>query len=99
MRDTWQIRTLPERVEEWLLLFIPLDLFERGLQQLGADAKVVALQVTIVGMAALLVAIGVLALRAAGPAGGCSASGSGCGCSPWPSSCRSPAPASSPPAC
>jgi hypothetical protein len=65
MRDTWQVRTLPERVEEWLLLFVPLDLFERGLQQLGADAKVVALFGTMVGMAGLLIALGVLALRAA----------------------------------
>src|SRR5579859_3463722 len=37
LRDTWQIRTLPERVEEWLLLFVPLDLFEQGLQRLGAE--------------------------------------------------------------
>ena len=65
LRDTWQIRTLPERVEEWLLLFVPLDLFERGLQQLGSDAKEVALFGTVVGMAALLFGLGVLALRAA----------------------------------
>src|SRR5450631_2486034 len=65
LRDTWQIRTLPERVEEWLLLFVPLDLFERGLQQLGSDAKEVALVGTVVGMVGLLIAVGVLALRAA----------------------------------
>ena len=29
LRDSWQVRTLPERVMEWLLLFVPLDLFER----------------------------------------------------------------------
>jgi len=39
LRDTWQIRTLPERVEEWLLLFVPLDLFEQGLQRLGSVPK------------------------------------------------------------
>jgi DMSO/TMAO reductase YedYZ molybdopterin-dependent catalytic subunit len=65
LRDTWQMRTLPERVEEWLLLFVPLDLFEQGLQQLGANAKEVALAGTVAGMAALLFGVGVLALRAA----------------------------------
>src|SRR5256885_16858874 len=51
LRDAWQIRTLPERVMEWLLLFVPLDLFERGVQQLGGDAKEVALYGTALGMA------------------------------------------------
>src|SRR5579859_4520720 len=64
LRDTWQIRTLPERVMEWLLLFVPLDLFERGVQQLGGDAKVVALAGTVVGMGVLLAAIGALVLLA-----------------------------------
>ncbi|MDQ6669644.1 MAG: hypothetical protein M3069_02580, partial [Chloroflexota bacterium] len=64
LRDTWQIRTLPERVEEWLLLFVPLDLFERALQQLGSNAKEVALATTVAGMLALLFGLGVLALRA-----------------------------------
>src|SRR5438270_685572 len=31
LRDTWQIRTLPERIMEWLLLYVRLDLFERAL--------------------------------------------------------------------
>ncbi|HEX8968632.1 MAG TPA: hypothetical protein VF937_12180, partial [Chloroflexota bacterium] len=64
LRTVWQIRTLPERVMEWLLLFIPLDLFERGLAQLGADAKEVALATVFVGMAVVLVACGAVALRA-----------------------------------
>src|ERR687885_1801574 len=64
LRQTWQIRTLPERVMEWLLLLIPLDLFERGLAQFGADAKEVGLTATLVGMAVILAAIGVLVLRA-----------------------------------
>jgi MFS family permease len=64
LRDAWQIRTLPERVMEWLLLFVPLDLFERGLAQFGADAKEVGLTATLLGMAVILAAIGVLALRA-----------------------------------
>ena len=63
LRYAWQIRTLPERVMEWLLLFVPLDLFERGLQQLGGDAKEVALYGTVVGMAVLLAALGAVTLR------------------------------------
>ncbi len=43
LRDVWQIRALPERVMEWLLLFVPLDLFELGLQRFGSSAKDVAL--------------------------------------------------------
>src|SRR3981081_3636860 len=64
LRDAWQIRTLPERVMEWLLLFVPLDLFERGVQQLGGDAKEVALAGTVVGVALLLAMIGALMLHA-----------------------------------
>jgi DMSO/TMAO reductase YedYZ molybdopterin-dependent catalytic subunit len=64
LRDTWQIRTLPERVEEWLLLFVPLDLFERGLAQFGADAKVLALLAIQAGMIVLLFGIGLATLRA-----------------------------------
>jgi DMSO/TMAO reductase YedYZ molybdopterin-dependent catalytic subunit len=63
VRDTWQIRTLPERVMEWLLLFVPLDLFERGLAQFGADAKEVGLTAALLGMAVLLAVIGALALH------------------------------------
>jgi len=49
---------------EWLLLFVPLDLFEKGLQQLGPSAKEVALVAATAGMAALLLGVGVVALRA-----------------------------------
>ena len=52
---------------EWLLLFIPLDLFEKGLQQLGADAKEVALVGTFVGMAVVLAVVGAFTLRAGWP--------------------------------
>src|SRR5215468_9115329 len=55
LRSAWQIRSLPERVEEWLLLFVPLDLFERGLAAFGADAKEVALTGTAIGMGVVLV--------------------------------------------
>lgn len=64
IRGVWQVRSLPERIMEWLLLFVPLDLFERGLAQFGADAKEVALYGTIAGMAVVLALLGMLALRA-----------------------------------
>jgi DMSO/TMAO reductase YedYZ molybdopterin-dependent catalytic subunit len=63
LRDMWQIRTLPERVMEWLLLFVPLDLFERVVQLLGQNAKEAALIATFIGMAALLLGAGALALH------------------------------------
>jgi DMSO/TMAO reductase YedYZ molybdopterin-dependent catalytic subunit len=65
IRLAWQVRTLPERVMETLLVFVPLDLFERGLQQFGASAKDIALLVAYLGMAALLVVVGFLAVRTA----------------------------------
>src|SRR5207248_8542103 len=64
IRDAWQIRTLPERVMEWLLLFVPLDLFERGLGAFGANAKEIALIGTAVGMTLLLIGVGAWTLRA-----------------------------------
>ena len=64
LRDLWQIRGLPERVMEWLLLFVPLDLFERALQRFGGSAKDLGLFCTILGMGALLLLIGMFALRA-----------------------------------
>lgn len=58
-RTAYQIRTLPERIMEWLLLFIPLDLFEKGLQTLGANAKDVALDGVVVGMIVVLIVVGI----------------------------------------
>ena len=63
IRDAWQVRSLPERVMEWLLLFVPLDLFEQGLAQFGADAKEFALTGAQIGMAVVLALIGALAIR------------------------------------
>lgn len=63
LRDVWQIRSLPERVEEWLLLFVPLDLFEQGLARFGADAKDLALTATVIGMAIVLALVGVLVIH------------------------------------
>src|SRR5581483_887635 len=62
-RTLWQVRTLPERVMEWVLLFIPLDLFEQGLQRFGANAKEMALTGAIAGMALILFALALVVLR------------------------------------
>src|SRR5215218_9365301 len=45
LRSAYQIRTLPERVMEWVLLFVSPDALEQGLSQFGAQAKVYALYV------------------------------------------------------
>lgn len=62
-RSIYQIRTLPERVMEWILVFVPLDLFEQGLVAFGSAAKVLALGGAIVFMAAALLAMGAGAMR------------------------------------
>src|SRR5437867_2034264 len=62
-RSAYQIRTLQERIMEWALLFIPTDLFEQGLQRFGTSAKVIAVNVTMVGIAVALLALGLLAVR------------------------------------
>jgi DMSO/TMAO reductase YedYZ molybdopterin-dependent catalytic subunit len=62
-RNGWQVRSLPERTMEWLLLFVPLDLFERALGQFGSHAKEIALYGTMLGMLVVLIAIGALSLR------------------------------------
>ena len=49
LRSTLQVRTVPERVLEWMLLFVPLDVFEAGLRRFGFDAKRYALYGTILG--------------------------------------------------
>ena len=64
LRDIWQIRGLPERVMEWLLLFVPLDVFERALQQFGPSAKEIALYGSVLGMAGTLLVLAVLTLHA-----------------------------------
>src|SRR5579862_9694525 len=62
-RAAYQIRTLPERIMEWLLVFIPADLFERGIETFGPVAKDLALYGVAVVMAAALLALGVAAVR------------------------------------
>ncbi len=62
-RAAFQVRTLPERLMEWLLLFVPLDAFAQGIQDFGPQAKVFALYGGIVVMSGALFGLGLLALR------------------------------------
>src|SRR5207249_3827183 len=57
LRSAVQVRTLPERLLEWLLLYVPLDLFEKGLQQFGFDAKRYALYATTMVLLAAVTAL------------------------------------------
>ncbi len=69
-RAAFQVRTLPERLMEWLLLFVPLDAFAQGIQDFGPKAKVFALYGSIVIMSAALFGLGLLALRRRWPSTG-----------------------------
>src|SRR5205085_12676139 len=62
-RAAFQIRTLPERIMEWVLLFVPLEAFEKGVQQFGPQAKEIALSVGVVAMFLTLIRVALLALR------------------------------------
>jgi len=63
LRFRFQVRTIPERVMEWVLVFVPLDLFEAGVRQFGFDAKRYGLYASAAGMLLILAAIGAFALR------------------------------------
>jgi len=63
MRWSVQVRSAPERILEWLLLFVPLDLFESALQRFGFSTKRYALYLGIAVMLALLAWLGDQALR------------------------------------
>jgi DMSO/TMAO reductase YedYZ molybdopterin-dependent catalytic subunit len=63
LRSTLQLRSIPERLIEWMLLFIPIDMFGAGIQRFGFDAKRYALWSAILAMIAILTAIGAIALR------------------------------------
>src|SRR2546428_5030178 len=53
LRSTAGVRTIPERLMEWLLLFLPNGLFEALLRQFGFDAKRYGLDAAVVAMLAL----------------------------------------------
>jgi DMSO/TMAO reductase YedYZ molybdopterin-dependent catalytic subunit len=60
LRHTLQIRTVPERVMEAMLLVIPLDLFGIVLRRYGSDAKWYALALTSIAIVLLLTSVGAL---------------------------------------
>jgi DMSO/TMAO reductase YedYZ molybdopterin-dependent catalytic subunit len=62
LRWVFAVRTVPERVMEWLLLFVPLDLFEAALVRFGFDAKRYALYAAFVAMLGILATLGTLVL-------------------------------------
>ena len=62
-RTLAQVRTVPERLMEWLLLFVPLDLFEAGLRRFGFDAKRYALSGAFMVLFAILAGLGAYVLR------------------------------------
>ena len=63
LRVVLQVRTLPERMLEWLLLYVPVDVFASGIQALGPEAKVLPLYAAAAVMAGALAGLGALALR------------------------------------
>jgi DMSO/TMAO reductase YedYZ molybdopterin-dependent catalytic subunit len=63
LRASFQVRTIPERLLEWMLVFVPLDVFEAGLQRFGFDAKRYAFYGTIVIMFLALTALGAVVLK------------------------------------
>ncbi|MBI3970932.1 MAG: molybdopterin-dependent oxidoreductase [Chloroflexi bacterium] len=63
LRFTLQVRTIPERMMEWALLFVPLDVFEAGIRRFGFEAKRYALYSAIVVSFLTLAALGAVALR------------------------------------
>ena len=63
IRAVLQIRSIPERLLEWLLLFVPLDVFESALQRFGFSAKVYSLYLAVTIMLGLLAWLGAVALR------------------------------------
>src|SRR3954452_5432760 len=62
LRWTLVVRTIPERVLEWSLLFVPPDQFEAALLRFGFEAKRYALYAALGGMLLLLAALGAFAL-------------------------------------
>jgi DMSO/TMAO reductase YedYZ molybdopterin-dependent catalytic subunit len=63
LRYALQVRSVPERVIEWLLLFLPPGLFEATLQRFGFDAKRYALDVAVLLNVALMGLLGYWLLR------------------------------------
>jgi len=63
LRSTVGVRSIPERLMEWLLLFLPPGAFESMLQQFGFDAKRYGLNAAVVVMLGALAWVGYQALH------------------------------------
>ena len=63
LRATLQVRSVPERLMEWLLLFVPPGVFEAALQRFSVDAKRYALAAAVVVSVGLLGLLGYALLR------------------------------------
>ncbi|HEY2592927.1 MAG TPA: hypothetical protein VGK33_03400, partial [Chloroflexota bacterium] len=68
LRSTIGVRSIPERVMEWLLLFVPPSVFEAILRQFGFDAKRYGLDAAAVVILGLLAWGGYFALHRGWPA-------------------------------
>jgi DMSO/TMAO reductase YedYZ molybdopterin-dependent catalytic subunit len=67
LRSTASVRTIPERLLEWLLLFVPPGVFEAALQQFGFDAKRYGLDAAVLAMLAASAGLGYQVLRRGWP--------------------------------
>lgn len=67
LRSTASVRTIPERLLEWLLLFVPPGVFESMLQQFGFDAKRYGLDAAVAAMLAAFAWLGYQVLRRGWP--------------------------------
>jgi DMSO/TMAO reductase YedYZ molybdopterin-dependent catalytic subunit len=67
LRSTIGVRSIPERLMEWLLLFIPPSAFEAMLRQFGFDAKRYGLDAAVILMLGVLAGVGYLALHRGWP--------------------------------
>jgi hypothetical protein len=63
LRATLGVRTIPERLLEWTLLFVPPEQFEAALLRFGFEAKRYALYGALAGMMLVLAVLGAVALR------------------------------------
>ena len=62
LRSTLQVRTVSERLLEWVLLLVPPGLLEAALQRFGFDAKRYALYIAILATLATLTVLGTVVL-------------------------------------
>src|SRR5256885_14880734 len=67
VRNTFQIRSLPERAMEYSLLYVPPEQFEAAVTRFGTQAKVYALYGATLVLALALLGLGAAVLRARSP--------------------------------